>query len=117
MKGCDPIVSKDRSQVSPRRPRRLRFRGAFAGRRGRQAGLTALVLPLTGYVIRDLRKPDSVIRAIARSAHAWLTERAANRRRQVGFVAPNEIDEAIIVEDTDSQESLLKKEDSNARRR
>ncbi len=45
---------------------RKRARGCLSGKKGKTAGLAAFVAPLVGLVVNDLRKPDSLIRSLAR---------------------------------------------------
>jgi hypothetical protein len=94
----------------------MRLRGAFSGKRGRRLGLASAILPLTGYVIQDLRKPDSIIRALTQRAGAYLTERIATRRKQISSSGRVEILETTA-DDTRSDEKALMKEDDDARRR
>jgi hypothetical protein len=63
--------------------RRRRLRGALSGRRGKQLGLLSFFVPLTGYVIQDLRKPDSVIKALTQRVSTYLAERKSAARRQI----------------------------------
>lgn len=43
---------------------RNRVRGSLSGKKGKTAGIAAVVAPVLGYVINDLRKPDSLIRSL-----------------------------------------------------
>lgn len=43
---------------------RKRLRGMMSGKTGKAIGFTSITAPLLGYVVNDLRKPDSVVRAI-----------------------------------------------------
>ena len=109
-------MSNDQSAI-PRRPRqRLRLRGAFTGKRGKRLGLASAIIPLTGYVIQDLRKPDSLIKALTQRARAYLSERMADRRKRIDDVGRAEVLDTTV-DDENAQENLMKKEDSDARRR
>jgi hypothetical protein len=68
---------------SPGRGMRRRLRGAFSGKRGRRIGFASFVVPLAGYVIQDLRKPDSTIKLIARRAYTYLSERRVDRAKRI----------------------------------
>ena len=46
------------------RRQRNRFRGVFTGRTGKAVGLASIATPIIGYVVNDLKKPDSIIRAL-----------------------------------------------------
>lgn len=43
---------------------RNRVRGCLSGKKGKTAGIAAVVAPVVGYVVNDLRKPDSLIRGL-----------------------------------------------------
>jgi hypothetical protein len=43
---------------------RNRVRGCLSGKKGKTAGIAAVVAPVVGYVVNDLRKPDSLIRSL-----------------------------------------------------
>jgi len=109
-------MSDQQSSMSRGRQQRSRLRGVLTGKRGRQVGLASLMAPLAGYVIRDLRKPDSVIRVLTQRTSAWLTATIASHRKRIDYAEPVEIVDATI-DDTDPHESLLQKEDSDAERR
>ncbi len=63
--------------------RRFRFRRAFSGKGGRRAGLASLFIPLAGYVVQDLRKPDSTVKALAQRAYAYFTRPKTDRRQAI----------------------------------
>ncbi|MFZ5981376.1 MAG: hypothetical protein ACOYVF_12165 [Candidatus Zixiibacteriota bacterium] len=51
----------------------------FETRAGKAAGLASLAAPLIGYVVRDLKKPDSIIRGlIGTLSRKLLTSRVKN---------------------------------------
>ena len=68
-KGCDRFMENDQTMRGPGR--------------GRQAGLASLIIPLAGYVIQDLRKPNSTVKALAQRAYAYLTQAKADRRKAI----------------------------------
>jgi len=43
---------------------RNRVRGCLSGKKGKTAGIAAVVAPVVGYIVNDLRKPDSLIRGL-----------------------------------------------------
>ncbi len=43
---------------------RTRMRGMFSGKRGKAIGFTSIAAPIIGYVVNDLRKPDSIVREL-----------------------------------------------------
>jgi len=44
---------------------RQRVRGYFSGKKAKTAGAATILAPIVGYVVNDLRKPDSLIRRLA----------------------------------------------------
>ena len=46
------------------RRQRKRLRGVFTGKTGKAVGYTSIAAPIIGYVLNDIRKPDSVIRGL-----------------------------------------------------
>ncbi len=44
---------------------RRRVRGMCSGKTGKTIGLASIAAPIFGFVINDLKKPNSVIRALA----------------------------------------------------
>ena len=46
------------------RKQRSRMRGMFTGKTGKAVGFTSIVGPIIGYVVHDLKKPDSIIRGL-----------------------------------------------------
>ena len=47
---------------------RSRLRGMFTGRTGKTIGFTSIAAPIIGYVVNDLRKPDSIVRRLVGGA-------------------------------------------------
>jgi hypothetical protein len=45
-----------------RRRRRSRMAACLSGSRGKVLGISSLAAPIAGYIVNDLRKPDSIIR-------------------------------------------------------
>jgi hypothetical protein len=106
------MMGDNRSAAGKRRQRQ-RIRGQFSTGTRRTIGLTSLAAPVIGYVVNDLRKPDSVVRRLM----GQMIRRLAPPEPQ-----PREIlditDEAEIVESrqrTISQDHLGLKGDQNAR--
>jgi len=59
------------------RRQRGRMRGMFTGKTGKAAGFASIVGPIIGYVVHDLKKPDSIIRGlIGRTVNKLLPVRA-----------------------------------------
>ncbi len=47
------------------RRQRRRLRGMFASKTGKTIGYTSIAAPIVGYIVNDLKKPDSIIRGLA----------------------------------------------------
>jgi len=90
------------------RGRRFRLRGVFSGKRGRQAGLASLFVPLAGYVIQDLRRPDSTVKALAQRAYAYLTRSITDRQKAIDPAGRVEI---VETKTTSELEKLDKNQD------
>ncbi len=50
------------------RRRRGRIASCLSGPKGKAIGFSSLAAPIAGYIINDLRKPDSVIRGLVAGA-------------------------------------------------
>ena len=48
--------------------RRIRMRGMLSTKTGKAIGLTSIAAPILGYVVNDLKKPDSIVRGLATAA-------------------------------------------------
>jgi len=46
------------------RRQRKRLRGMFTGKTGKAIGFTSIAAPIIGYVVNDLKKPDSIVRGL-----------------------------------------------------
>ena len=46
------------------RGQRRRLRGMMSGKTGKAIGFTSITAPLLGYVVNDLRKPNSIVRGL-----------------------------------------------------
>jgi len=46
------------------RRQRSRLRGVLSGKTGKTIGFTSIAAPIIGYVMNDLKKPDSVVRSL-----------------------------------------------------
>jgi hypothetical protein len=65
------------------RRQRTRLRGALSGKRGKAVGLTSLAAPLVGFIVNDLKKPDSVIRSFLKSTTRKLLQRPAKKAEAI----------------------------------
>jgi hypothetical protein len=55
---------KTNNKINGDRGIRHRFRGFRESKTGKVAGYTSLAAPVVGFIINDLRKPDSLIRQL-----------------------------------------------------
>jgi len=46
------------------RRQRKRLRGMFTGKTGKTIGFTSIAAPIIGYVVNDLKKPNSIVRRL-----------------------------------------------------
>ncbi len=53
---------------------RRRFRGMMESKAGKAVGFTSLAAPIIGYIINDLRKPNSIVRQLIGKAVNKLLE-------------------------------------------
>ena len=59
--------------------RRSRIRGALGGKAGKAVGITSIAAPVIGFIVRDLKKPDSILRSLAgRAIDRFLPGKSAN---------------------------------------
>ena len=84
---------------------RRRIRGTFSGKKSKAVGITSLAAPVIGYVVNDLRKPDSTIRSLIGVAYNKLLS-----RKTVEHEAIDITDQVEIIEDNSE---APKKADNN----
>lgn len=73
---------------------RKRLRGAFSGRKGKAIGIASIATPIVGFVVNDLKKPNSIIRALIGKTATKLLERKAEKTQVIDIT-----DQVEIVED------------------
>jgi hypothetical protein len=77
-------LSENRNERSAAdRRKRTRLRGYLSGRSGKALGVATIVTPLLGWAVRDLQRPDSALRRIARVGLDRFLEYRRNRARLV----------------------------------
>lgn len=59
-----PNESTDTGLGAGNRRQRKRLRGMLSGKTGKTIGFTSLAVPVIGFVLNDLKKPDSVVRGL-----------------------------------------------------
>ena len=57
-------MKSDMTGKGSARRARTRLRGMFSGKRGKAIGFTSIAAPIIGYVVNDLRKPESIVRGL-----------------------------------------------------
>ena len=65
------------------RRKRKRLRGILSGRSGKAIGLTSLAAPLVGFIVNDLKKPDSMIRTFLKTTTRRLLERPTKKAEAI----------------------------------
>ncbi len=79
---------------------RSRIRGCMSGKTGKAVGITSVTAPLIGFLVHDLKKPDSLIRQLAGKAVRGLLEWKKEKRQVIDIT-----DRVEIVEDRESSQS------------
>jgi hypothetical protein len=79
---------------------RLRLRGMMSTKTGKAAGAASIVAPIVGFIVNDIKKPNSIIKALANKTVSYLLMR---RPKQV---------EAIDI--TDKVEIIEEKQEPKA---
>jgi hypothetical protein len=85
---------------------RQRLRGLMSTKTGKAAGAASIIAPVVGFVVNDLKKPDSIIRALTNKTVGYLLTR---RPKQV-----EAIDITDEVEIIDEKQQLKTLEESGA---
>ena len=79
-----PGISEHNDAAGSRgRRMRRRIRGMLETRTGKTIGLASLAAPVIGYIVQDLRKPDSLIRELTGGAFRKLI---AYRRKKTEVI-------------------------------
>jgi hypothetical protein len=76
---------------------RRRFRGLMESKTGKVVGFTSLAAPVFGYIVNDLRKPNSIIRQLFCQAVNKLLE---SKNKQVEAI---DITDQVEIIDTDKK--------------
>ena len=80
------------------RRQRNRLRGMFTGKTGKTIGFTSIAAPIIGYVVNDLKKPDSIVRRLIGGA--------------VRKLLPDKTDKAEVIDITNDVEIIEDKDDT-----
>ena len=84
------------------RRQRNRLRGMLSSKTGKRIGFTSIAAPIIGYVVNDLRKPDSVVRSIISGAVRKLLPAKSERVEVIEIT-----DDVEIIEDKSSKKNSL----------
>lgn len=82
------------------RRQRGRMRGMLTGKTGKAAGFMSIVGPIIGYVVHDLKKPDSIIRGLIGRTVNKLLPAKAQRVETIDIT-----DEVEILEDNSDKKN------------
>lgn len=77
---------------------RRRVRGACSGKTGKTIGLASIAAPIVGFVVNDLKKPNSVIRALIGTTVRKLLPRKSDQPKAIDIT-----DKVEIIEINDSK--------------
>ena len=70
---------------------RTRLRGMFSGKTGNTIGFTSIAVPIIGYVVNDLRKPDSIVRSLISGAVRKLLPAKSEKMETIDITSKVEI--------------------------
>ncbi len=76
---------------------RRRVRGMCSGKTGKTIGLASIAAPVIGFVVNDLKKPDSVIRALTAATVRKLLPAKSDQPKAIDIT-----DKVEIIEINDS---------------
>ncbi len=77
------------------------MRGMFKSKTGRSIGIASIAAPLIGYVVNDLQKPDSMIRALVERSVRRLLPSYAQKREIIDIS-----DKVEIIEDSSQRKEI-----------
>ncbi len=80
----------NKSNKNDRRIRR-RFRGLMESRTGKAVGYTSIAAPVIGFIINDLRKPNSIVRQLIGKAVNKLLESKSKKIEAIDITDKVEI--------------------------
>ncbi len=79
---------------------RKRLRGMFTGKTGKAIGFTSIVAPIIGYIVNDLKKPNSLVRSLIGSVARRLLPAKSEQAKVIDIT-----DEVEILEDNSDKKS------------
>jgi len=82
------------------RRQRKPLRGMFTGKTGKVIGFTSIAAPIIGYVVNDLKKPDSIVRGLIGGVVRKLLP--AKSRKVEAIDITDKVD--VIVDDSDKNQ-------------
>ena len=82
------------------RRQRKRLRGMFTGKTGKAIGFTSIAAPIIGYIVNDLKKPNSLVRGLIGSVARRLLPAKSEQAKVIDIT-----DEVEILEDDSDKKS------------
>ena len=82
------------------RRQRRRLRGMLSGKTGKTIGFTSIAAPIIGYVVNDLRKPNSIVRSLISGAVRKLLPAKSEKAQVIDIT-----DKVEILEDDSDKKS------------
>jgi len=86
-----PSTSTDGAFGSRKQRERKHSRGMLAGKAGKTIGFTSLVAPVIGFVLNDLKKPDSLVRRLITGTWQKLITAKMNKSKTIDITDKVEI--------------------------
>ena len=94
-----PIRSDQTETGGGGRRQRNRLRGMFTGKTGKTIGFTSIAAPIIGYIVNDIRKPDSIVRSLIGSVARKLLPAKSEQAKVIDITD----DVEIIKNDSDKK--------------
>jgi hypothetical protein len=73
------------------RRRRRRWRDGLRENKGKTVGIISVAAPVVGFIVNDLKRPDSIVRNLARIATAKLLPARSEKRELVDITDQVEV--------------------------
>ncbi len=83
------------------RRNRQRLRGLMSTRVGKTAGVASIVAPVVGFIVNDLKRPNSIIKALTNKVISHLLPQRRERVEAIDIT-----DEVEIIEDKQEQKAI-----------
>ncbi len=96
-----PKENKTADYTGGGRRNRQRLRGLMSTRAGKTAGVASIVAPVVGFIVNDLKRPNSVIKALTSKVIYHLLPQRRERVEAIDIT-----DEVEIIEDKKEQKAI-----------